>query len=181
MTGIGKLHVACSQIQNAHPSGNKHTRFVIFAKLFICFCENIVNRHTAFCQVLDDSFSGHHKHSSWNSFARYVCSKESHGCIIQLIEIVEVATDFFCGNHFGINAILLIFGEVGGQGGKLNLLCIFQFLIDAGRCLSDISFQRGDGGIDIIGQGCELSIRANVNNCIQIALCNLCKGVVDFL
>ena len=153
MTCICKLQISGGEVQNTHPRGNKHTRFIIFAKLFVCFSENIVYSHTAFSEVLDNSFCCHHKHSRGNSLSRNVCCKECNCCIIKLVEVVEIASDLLCCNHLCIDVVVLIFGEVCGECRELNLFRIFKFFIDASCSLCNITLESGNGRVNIIRQG----------------------------
>ena len=181
MTCVGKLYIAGGQIQNAHPSGNKHTGFVIFTKLFICLCENIVHRHAAFRKVFNNGLGGHHKHGRRNSLAGNISGKKRHRGITELIEIVEVAAHFLRRDHLRIDAIGFIVREVGGKCRKLNLFCVFQLLVDSGSSFCNIAFKCRNSRVDIIGQRGELFIGANINSNIQITLGDPTQGIIDFL
>ena len=180
MTGIGKLYISGSQIQNAHPRGNKHTRLIVFTELLVCLCENIVYRHTAFRQILKDGFGGHHKHSGGDSLAGNIGGQKCHRGIAQLIKIIEIAAHLFCGDHLGIDAVIIAAGEVGGKCGKLDLLGIFQFLVNTRRRLRNIPLQRGDGSVDIIRQRGKLLVGAHIHRNAQVSLRDPRKGIVDF-
>ena len=181
VAGIGKLHLAGGQIQNAHPGGNEHAGFIVFAQLFVGLRKDLIHRQASFRQILNNGFGGHHKHRRRDSLAGNICRQESNGCIAKLIEIVEIAADLLGRDHLGINAVVFILGEVGGQSRQLDLLGILKLLVDACRRLCDIALQRGYRRVDIVRQGGELLIGANIHRHIQIALGDPAQGVVYLL
>ena len=144
VSGISKLYISRSQIQNSHPCSNEHSRFIIFAKLFVSLCENLIYSHASFRKVFDDCFSCHHKHRCRYSLARNIRRQKCYPCIANLIEIVEVTADFFGCDHLCVDTIIIAIREAGRKYRKLNLLSIFQFIINTSCCFSNIPFERGN-------------------------------------
>ena len=141
MTCICKAELSCRNVKFTYPGGNKHTRFVVFAKLLVGKSEDFIDGKPSFRKVFYDCFCGHHKHCGRDSLARNIGGKEKDRVIVKRIEIVEISADLFRRNHLRKNGIIFRIGENRRQSRKLNLLCIFKLLINPCGCLCYILFK----------------------------------------
>ena len=181
MTGVGELQLAALQIQNAHPRGDEHTGLVVFTQLFVGLGEDLVHGHTALRQILDDGLGRHHEHGRGDSLARNVGGQERHRLIVQLVEVVEISADLLGRDHLGEDLVFLALGEVGGEGGELDLLGVLQLLVDAGGGLRDVPFQGRHRRVDVVRQGGKLLTGAHVHGHVQVSLGDPSEGIVDAL
>ena len=181
MSAIDIFQIARFQIQDTKPCGHKHTRIISLAQLVICRGKHLIRRKSGFRQTLYQCFRRHHEHCRRNSFAGYIRNEKCQSVFPNKIEIIEISTDFFCRHHIRINIKIRpvwIGRKYTRQGGMLDCFCKFQFLIDPGSRLFDITFQGNHRGINIIGQGRKFLITSYIHHDIKISSCDLCQGFI---
>ncbi len=183
MPCVREFDIPVRYIENSHPCGYKHSRFIRFAKLCVCRGKNLVNRLARFGIAFDYGFCRHHEHCGGYSLAGHVGDQESEPVFAHKIEVVKIAADLLCGIHSGVYVKFAMTGirrKDRRYRGMLNCFCKFKLLVDTCRRLRDISLQRHDGRIDIVRKRSKFLVCSDIDNRIKISARYFRKRFVYF-
>ena len=183
MARIGAAHFPGGQIDDTDPCRHKHIRVISFTEQIIHLVKDLARGRAGLRQASDRRLAPHHKQGRRYSLARYIRYDNRQPVHTHEKEIVKIPADF--PGRFGqgkhVDLPDLREHEILRKGGQLDRARHFQFFLISVFSLRDISLQRIDRFIDVIGQTGKFQGAAHVDHFIQISFGDFCQGVVHLI